>query len=392
MVDKSVYGSNSDSERGFFNENSNRTPDYWNLVDSGAQLPQNNYYFYRYDAQHPVVNTYNGPRNEIDARGYLSIKTAVNSGIFVGQGAQDFVPVKVDSRDLAHRLVQNKLIQKARNIEIDLGVALGEYRETAEFIASAMRKTAGMMRALKRGNLSEALTILRSHNKSSNLRGVSNINPRKSRQSGDIRRVLDAASETQLSTSFALTPLINDVSDAVTILENQLKNGTGKNHTVRASVEGEHSFSDDWTNGYTSRSFTCDFSYRASGKINYGVGNPVFATLESVGFTNPLSIGWELVPFSFVVDWFVPVGAFIENVFPPSGLDFIDGYTYYKCNGSATQRTDRTGWHTQGSFEEEMKDRKKLSDFPRYSFIVPDLSLSKKQIRDGMALLWSSLS
>jgi len=33
-----------------------------------------------------------------------------------------------------------------------------------------------------------------------------------------------------------------------------------------------------------------------------------------LGITNPLLIGWELVPFSFVVDWFLPVGNWLESV------------------------------------------------------------------------------
>jgi hypothetical protein len=40
-----------------------------------------------------------------------------------------------------------------------------------------------------------------------------------------------------------------------------------------------------------------------------------------VGFTNPLEVAWELVPFSFAADWFVPVGSWL------SGLDALLGLT-----------------------------------------------------------------
>lgn len=42
------------------------------------------------------------------------------------------------------------------------------------------------------------------------------------------------------------------------------------------------------------------------------------------GVIDPLSVAWELLPFSFVVDWFIPVGQFIENA---SMMPFLDRTT-----------------------------------------------------------------
>lgn len=42
--------------------------------------------------------------------------------------------------------------------------------------------------------------------------------------------------------------------------------------------------------------------------------NPLFTTADSAGIRNVLSTGWELVPFSFVVDWFIDVGDRIAAV------------------------------------------------------------------------------
>lgn len=43
------------------------------------------------------------------------------------------------------------------------------------------------------------------------------------------------------------------------------------------------------------------------------------------GVVNPLTIGWELVPYSFVVDWFVPVGNTLSALTATAGLTFVDG-------------------------------------------------------------------
>lgn len=44
---------------------------------------------------------------------------------------------------------------------------------------------------------------------------------------------------------------------------------------------------------------------------------------SSLGLNNPAGIVWEAIPFSFVVDWIVPVGDFIENLNP--GAKTFDG-------------------------------------------------------------------
>lgn len=49
--------------------------------------------------------------------------------------------------------------------------------------------------------------------------------------------------------------------------------------------------------------------------------NAATIALSSLGVTNPLEVAWELVPFSFVVDWFLPVGDYLQS------LDALLGYS-----------------------------------------------------------------
>lgn len=52
----------------------------------------------------------------------------------------------------------------------------------------------------------------------------------------------------------------------------------------------------------------------------------VAARLAPYGLTNPLLTAWELVPFSFVADWFVNVGdtiASLDNLHSVKSLDVI---------------------------------------------------------------------
>lgn len=47
---------------------------------------------------------------------------------------------------------------------------------------------------------------------------------------------------------------------------------------------------------------------------------------DQLGVANPLSLAWELVPMSLVVDWFVPIGNVLDSLVPPAGVDFVGGY------------------------------------------------------------------
>lgn len=45
----------------------------------------------------------------------------------------------------------------------------------------------------------------------------------------------------------------------------------------------------------------------------------------ALGLTNPASVAWELVPFSFVVDWFAPVGDWLNALDATLGYSFLSG-------------------------------------------------------------------
>ena len=51
---------------------------------------------------------------------------------------------------------------------------------------------------------------------------------------------------------------------------------------------------------------------------------PAIHAASQYGITNPLATAWEALPFSFVVDWFVPVGDFINSLGATGGLKFKD--------------------------------------------------------------------
>jgi hypothetical protein len=61
-------------------------------------------------------------------------------------------------------------------------------------------------------------------------------------------------------------------------------------------------------------------------KFKARVDNPTLAYLNSLQVVNPLSFLWENLPFSFVTDWLVPVGDWLNSITAPLGLTFVSGY------------------------------------------------------------------
>jgi hypothetical protein len=49
-------------------------------------------------------------------------------------------------------------------------------------------------------------------------------------------------------------------------------------------------------------------------RIDATIDDSFYLTLQDVGLTNPLLTGWEITPYSFVLDWFVGVGDFLAAV------------------------------------------------------------------------------
>jgi len=65
------------------------------------------------------------------------------------------------------------------------------------------------------------------------------------------------------------------------------------------------------------------------------VNNPNSYLMASLGLANPSVVAWELVPFSFVVDWFTTVGQCLSASTDFLGLTIINGYTVSGEKGSS---------------------------------------------------------
>lgn len=216
----------------------------------------------------------------------------------------DLVPSK--DRQVQASLVDRALIiarSKMKQGDVNLGVAFAERNRTAQLVGDTATQLVKSLRALRRGDWRRAGREL----------GITN--PSKPRGSTIPQKWLEL--------QYGWKPLLSDVygsADALTRQPRQNWRVTGKGLTKEE---------------FTQRKLFEDLSKRWRGtargwkgchiRIDAVPDNDLLMSLSSLGVTNPLLIGWELVPFSFVVDWFLPIGSYLDS------LDAMLGYgeTWY---------------------------------------------------------------
>lgn len=126
---------------------------------------------------------------------------------------------------------------------------------------------------------------------------------------------------------FGWEPVVKDIFHAIQVLQAPM---TGKTFWVDATLPIK--FSWRLKTGATS------YLREAEGFVNVKVGSTLAVTdsnaymANRLGLTNPAAWAWELIPFSFVVDWFATVGNFINQWTDLDGVRLIDPWYATTCN------------------------------------------------------------
>jgi len=120
-------------------------------------------------------------------------------------------------------------------------------------------------------------------------------------------------------------------------------------------------------------------------------------TLQSLGITNPLNLAWELIPYSFVVDWFLPVGDYLTGLDTFIGKTFKAGCISYITNIKTTVTpcgfVGTNGYSVssavmpQAYAEERYYKRVPLSAFPSANLPRLQINLNLNRALDAISLV-----
>lgn len=201
-----------------------------------------------------------------------------------------------------------RMYQRIPDVTANLALIYAERAKTYEGVVTALSGIAKAVRDVRRGRPPELFM---------------NANQLRNRK---------RMSGAWLNYTYGIAPLASDLH-AIALSELQpevwLKGNCTRdwNHSVQKNGRNEI--------GRGSTSYCYKFAIQ--------LANPITATLAGAGLTNPALIAWELTPFSFMADWVLPIGPYLEM------LSSTTGYT--KRSGSITVgvRSENSVYNTTGA-------------------------------------------
>lgn len=223
---------------------------------------------------------------------------------------------------------------KAARQKIDLAETLSGLQQTVVMIATTASQVIKAWQCVRRGNILGAFRHL-------------GLEPR--------RLYGKTASAKWLELQYGWLPLINDVYAGSQVIKEQLAPEDPAVQQFSVSDKGETElFAPTATVSPVWESSTTKVA-GASVKVKYRlrVGDPFWAFMNSLQVLNPAYLVWVSLPFSFVVDWFVPIGTMLSALTSPIGLKFMSGHistkSWCSVEVTASQRKDKTYVHQSGS-------------------------------------------
>lgn len=209
-----------------------------------------------------------------------------------------------------------RLVNNVRSDAVNVPVFLAESRQTASMVVQRAQSIVLGLRALKKGDLREfkrqlhrdfapSQTQLRSWKKRINLH-----------QAG---RAPSPFASIWLEARYGWIPFMSEAYNAGLALS-QLQ---AESENLYFRVTGKAKARTQWnTNNVSLMSLGSDgglvcnstTTHEEEVKVVWHYMPTEWASAGLFGFTNPLEVAWELVPFSFVADWFFPIGNYLAQL------------------------------------------------------------------------------
>lgn len=186
--------------------------------------------------------------------------------------------------------LQSRLSRAIRGHGFNLAVNAAQSGQVASMIVSNIRSFVGCIRDLRRGDFSSAA------------RRLGTGPPRPNR----VRRMRDTdVSGRWLEMQYGWLPAVSDTFEAARAYEAITADRSWTVHArlKRTSIINAAGHTTYFAPGTTVKSKRYEVEF-------YDFPSAI----RSLGLQDPLSVAWELIPYSFVFDWFLPVGDYLENL------------------------------------------------------------------------------
>lgn len=196
-------------------------------------------------------------------------------------------------------LISN-LASKVQGTDFHAGVAMAEVDKTLVMIGDTARRIGRAWSYARVGNFRESSRIL-----TGKARNMS---------------VKKTIAQNWLELQYGWVPLVKDVYDGAETLASILN--VPRQSSVYATRRRVNRTPWNTASGLSFGSdasplvLNCEVGTQKRIKVTSIEADPVQLT----GLTDPLSVAWERTPFSFVLDWFIPIGSWLDARFKASAI------------------------------------------------------------------------
>lgn len=134
----------------------------------------------------------------------------------------------------------------------------------------------------------------------------------------------------------------------------------------------------DWPDPYSGLVGQCSGTVTVTVAAGYSVSNPNIWLLERAGLLNPALVAWDLVPGSFLLNWFGNFGQILGSITDFKGLTFDNESvtsTYQREGNHVASRTAYYPASTMVTWKETRKVRS-VGDIPApaFQFKLPEVN------------------
>lgn len=204
--------------------------------------------------------------------------------------------------------LNGRLLENIKDQKVNLAVFYAERRQMLNMFGNTINRVARAYTAVRRGHFRDAFRAL---------------------GTGSTRRVspFKSPANNWLELQYGWLPLLSDMYgvslEYEKIWAQRIAEDKNPIHTTR--VRFEYSDTDAPTGLPAGQTINREMTYLARAWASYTVSDQSLNLISRVGLTNPLAVAWEVIPFSFVVDWCLPVGRFLNTLDATVGCTFVSG-------------------------------------------------------------------
>jgi len=194
----------------------------------------------------------------------------------------------------------NKLGSNIQGEDFNLAVFLGEGKESLKTITDGATRIYKALKSLKKGNPVKAFDDLLGGRP--NITIYRNKRPRRTDVIDSHRVTQTWFADNWLALQYGWRPILNDVYGAAAHLAYLQNRPSVQRYRAKRQVAG--------VAGSPSGSQTVKGTVYTRKSIVAVVSHVNEASLA--GLRDPASLAWEMLPYSFVADWFIPIGGYLR--------------------------------------------------------------------------------